>query len=133
MRVFLFILLFLVLATNVKAEGPVQIWAYAFVTYGVDEPIAGYGASIFKPSDGSYEGPLESQEHVNYRLKFAIKERSVTASLSSTKGPHSEVSLEGPLTQTPDPKGKGCLLQARLTNGIHYVLLERLIADKCAP
>ena len=116
---------------NATATGPVEIWSYAFVTAGAQEPIAGQGSAIFKPDGTGLEGPMWSQDRVAYRLKFSLKGDAVVADLTPEKNPSGEIHLEGSATQTHEADGKGCSIQVRLVNGLHYVLLQRFV-DKCA-
>jgi hypothetical protein len=66
-----------------------------------------------------------SQEKIGYHLKFSITEKSARATLNLEKGSSRAIQLEGPVTETPEPDGKGCSVQVRLSSGVHYVLLQR--------
>lgn len=125
----LFLLAFL--GGSAHAEN-VEIWSYAFVTVpaGEQQPIGGDGSAIFKPVEGQREGPMWSHDRTGYRLKFTTSGQSASAVLTPEKKTGAEVRLEGSVTETPEANGKGCSVVARLTNGVHYVLLQRY-ADPC--
>jgi hypothetical protein len=112
------------------AAGPVEIWSWGFVTLKPDEPTAGSGASLFKPVDGWLVAPLHVRDGPTLHVKVALKKDSASAVLTTENG--QDITLEGPVTQVRQADGKGCSLHARLSNGSHYLLLQRYL-EKCAP
>ena len=132
MRTLLMLCVLGVSANVVYAAAPVEIWSYAFVTTDAQGPVGGEGSAIFKPVGDSLEGPMWSVDHrLGFRLKFSLKDNSVVAFLSPEKNSGQQVELRGTATQTPEPDGKGCALQASVVNGVHHVLLRRVV-DRCA-
>jgi hypothetical protein len=118
---------------SVTATGPVQIWSYTFTTIPADskQPVTGEGSAIFKPDNDWLEGPMWSHDRLGYRLRFVISGKSATAILTDDKNPSAKVQLEGPVKETPESDGKGCSVVARLTNGLHSVVLQNY-AEKCS-
>jgi hypothetical protein len=106
----------------------VEIWEYAFVARTV-EPVAGHGASIFKPSEHGMEGPMWSQESLPYRLEFSVSGNEAHAQLTSTKGRNIAVTLEGTVTRKSN--AEGCLTRVVLNGETEFILLERLTSSMC--
>ena len=109
MRSLLVICVLLALANGSAAAEKIEIWSYAFVTLkpSSPEPIAGDGASLFKPNNGWLEGPMNGQNGSRYKIRFAVSGKSVTAVLTMEKGVAPEIKLDGsdwPALTGPDVK-----------------------------
>ncbi|HEY8011156.1 MAG TPA: hypothetical protein VIE67_09185 [Rudaea sp.] len=112
-------------AFSASANATVEIWNWAVVTKDADNLIAGYGASIFQIEGAKRSGPLHLQGNISGKLNFTIDGVHVRGTLTPENYHSKSIEMEGEITREKTSGEFQCLETVRMTNGIHYVVLDR--------
>lgn len=106
-----------------------QIWKYSFLSR-TDEPIAGYGAAVFKEDKGFRIGPLRSKEGDTFVVAFTFADGDARGFFAAEGELDSQAEIRGSVSRRYDKSQDGCLVRVQLSGTVTHVLLER-VDDSC--